>query len=110
DHPTEECLLRVGYGGAMGALSNNRSGGALHEKSGFRLRSRRKHKAWGVSPRNLSTINFQAGEAGDRTSAAKMPTNLQRTTVAHFMSSKLHYFYFFLGLRPRLYACACSTG
>ena len=36
----------------------------------FSLRSTRKHKAWGVSPRLKSKTMFQPANAGDRTAAA----------------------------------------
>src|SRR5215203_7256891 len=83
---------------------------AWHEKSAFSLRSRRKHKAWGVSPRYLSTTNFKPANAGDRTNEAKMPTNLQRPDCRPFAWARNSIASSSWGLRPRLYACACSAG
>ena len=46
----------------------------LHKKSVLSLRSRRKHKAWGVSPRRQSTEGYQARECGRQSDRGKILT------------------------------------
>ena len=75
--------------------------GALHEKSAFSLRSRRKHKAWGVSPRWLSTTNFQARECGRQNKCGENANKLAAPGLPPIcMGSKFHCFQF-LGLTPQ---------
>jgi len=64
------------------------------------LRSRRKHKAWGVSPRN---------NVGRFDEPAKRPAAHGSESVARFAGS-FSFVEFSWGLRPRFYAYACFAG
>ena len=64
------------------------------------LRSRRKHKAWGVSPRYRGQL-FVAREAGDST---------LQISLSPVITGSNWYACLSWGSRPRLYAHACFAG
>ena len=64
--------------------------GVLDKKSVLSLRSRRKHKAWGASPRESNATDFKPAKAGDRTKGGKMLTIGGRRAAAHFMGSQFN--------------------
>ncbi len=67
---------------------------ALHKKRGQSLRSRRKHKAWGASPRKQKQIELRAHEMGDSSGF------IYDWSVAHFMGSQF-FLILILGLAPQ---------
>jgi hypothetical protein len=61
----------------------------------FSLRSRRQHKAWGVSPRNDAITNHPARGAGGRPPASndesmmKFESRSNDSAVAHYVGSRI---------------------
>ena len=79
------------------------------------LRSRRQHKAWGVTPRKQDKKELRARGAGDRISAREMGNHASRSSMlcrplsrANMSHSQL--ILGFASLHPSLYAFACSAG
>ena len=78
--------------------------------SGFSLRSWRKHKAWGVSPRvNTHQISSPRMRATERT-RQKVKGMCDQRTVAHFMGSQFNFDFDPGAYAPRLYAFARFAG
>jgi len=77
------------------------------------LRSRRKRKAWGASPRNESEKCRKPAKAGVSGNANFMPSNPNyEHSAAHFrgLIMLLDPTWGSAALHPRLYATACSAG
>ena len=76
----------------------------------YSARSARRHKAWGDSPRIPIEVMAQAREAGDSRIIIELLRDL-RIALSLAPRAKNECFLIYpWGLRPRLYAYACSAG
>src|SRR5215217_1067144 len=82
---------------------------ALTQKSSLSLRSRRKHKAWGASPRIRTDLNCKPMTMGD-SSLRKWVSICCDRAVARIHGLEYLLCFCSWGLRPRLYASACFAG
>jgi hypothetical protein len=73
----------------------------LYRKVLLSLRSRRKHKAWGASPRFIEPNDFAARETGGSLKVSGCRP-LPRAPSLNLIGT--------WGLRPRLYAATCFAG
>jgi hypothetical protein len=100
--PQALCLRLLSQAKKYHSISTIRAkpiGMALHKKS-LSLRSRRKHKAWGASPRIRSSKDTEARENGRQREISSPFTRYRG--LPSFLFGTLTW-----GLRPRLYAYAC---